>query len=415
MKSPFLISSLFFATGTLTRILGGPFWVILLIIPASLFKPKILPILFFMILGFLLSFRPNPGGIEVLGKVGSFNSRGFVVSNMRILNNGEWEEIPGKALARSVSPGKRVYCKGITKVDSFPEYKLRKCWDFSIDLSPIDRLKIRVWETRERLLKKNSVSLNMALSNPMDVARRAGVSHLFAFSGFHTGVVFYILVLFVSSFFRSMFLIYPISLVAVIPFIMMSGPSPSAVRAYMMLVFFTVSKLLDYPVGRLNILGLSALVSMMLDPYIIFSPSFVLSYSATLGVIVAMDDKRWWKVPIYAYVFSLPAILIFFQELNVMSPIVSILLSPLSMLQVFVAEITAVSAFFGGFGFSDLLASGLSPIDKFVEKVLLLFSKFPTIELPIPVSIVLSFILIWLIGKLLKVSSERSYGSTSLI
>ncbi len=415
MRSPFLLASVSFSIGTLVRILGGPFWVFLLVIPVALFRPKTLLMFSFAFLGFLISFRSDPIGTEVLGRVSSFNSRGFVVSDMRILNGDRWERIHGKALSKRVSVGKRVYCKGIIKTESFPEYSLKKCWDFPIDLSLMDKLKIRVWETREKLLRKNSISLNMALSNPMDVARKAGVSHLFAFSGFHTGVVFYISVLFVSSFFRSMFLIYPVSLIAVVPFIVMSGPSPSAIRAYTMLAFFTASKLLDYPVGKLNILGLSALISIISDPYIIFSPSFVLSYSATFGVMMAMDDERWWKVPIYAYVFSLPAILIFFRELNVVSPVVSILLSPLSMLQVFVAEIATASAFFGGFGFSDLLISGLSPVDKLVEKVLVLFSKFPTVELPLSVSVVLSFVLIWLIGKLLRESSGRSFGSTNWI
>ena len=256
----------------------------------------------------------------------------------------------------------------------------------------------------------------MALSKPMKVAREAGVSHLFAFSGFHTGVVFYMTLFLVSSFFSSMFFLYPIPLILVIPMILMSGPSPSAVRAYMMLSFFTVSKILDYPVSKFNMLGLSALISMIFDPYIVLSPSFALSYSATFGVLVAIDyGKSWWRVPIYAYVFSLPVVLIFFQEVNILSPIVSILLSPLSMVMVFVAEIASISALLGGWGMSDLLVSGLLPLDRLVEKIMQIFSRFPKIKLPIVVSVVLSLTLLWLIGKLLIGSSERSSGSTNWI
>ncbi len=416
MRFPLLLAALFFSIGTLVRIFGGPFWFFFIVAVPLFFKPKLLVLFSFAFLGFWLSFRPNLSGGEILGKVVSFSSRGSVVSDMKISLADGWKNIPGKALSKKVGVGKRVYCKGIVSVRAFPEYELKKCWDFPLDLSLMDRLKIKIWGVRERLLKKSSISLNMVLSKPMKVAREAGVSHLFAFSGFHTGVVFYMMILFVSSFFSSMFFVYPISVILIIPMILMSGPSPSAVRAYTFLVLFVVSKLLDYPVSKLNALGLSALVSMIYDPRIVLSPSFVLSYSATLGVLVAVDNRKsWWKIPIYAYIFSLPGILVFFREVNLLSPVLSIILSPLSMMMIFIAEIAAVLALFGGWGIANILITGLSPFDKVVEDVLKLFSKFPKIKLPIFLSVVLSLTLLWLIGKLLRGSSERSYESTDLM
>ncbi len=413
MTAPFLLASLFFSLGTLFQIFGGPLWVLIIaIFPIYFWNPKVAILFSFSVIGFLLAIRPIPQGEELLGKVSSFSGKRFVVSDLSVWNGSVWEKLPGKASAREVTVGERVYCKGVKLVKAYPEYLLKECWSFPLDRSVLNELKEYMWTVRERLLKVNSFSVDMAISNPRKIARKAGVSHLFAFSGFHTGLIFYMVTILVSSFAPSLFITYPISLLGTFLLILITGPSPSAVRAFMMLSIWAVSRLVDYPVEKLNILGMSALFALFLDPYVVLSPSFILSYSATLGVLFALEmEGRWWKVPVYAHLFSIPAVLIFFKELNVLSLVVSLILSPIAMLQVFIAEIAVFSAILNLWGVSGLLISSLKPVDLLVGKILSIFAKVPLVKFPTLISFVISLALVWLIGLLLRGSSRKSQES----
>ena len=382
MNSIWLLIALSTSIGSLLNLIWGGSVFILIALTAFLFfiDRKLGLISAFSILGFLLSIRPIVSSDEALGKILSMRDGKAVIGDIVVLKDGKWKKVYGRGYSRVKGSGIRVYCKGMNLRIGYPEYTFKDCWAFPLNEGVLGKLKRYLWRVRKDLEKYGSLSVDMAISKQNEKAKEAGLSHLFAFSGFHTGVLFSMIYFLVFPFSPSFFYSLPIAVVLTYVLTFISGPSPSAQRAILMLSIWTASKLLDYPVSKLNILGLSMFFSLILDPYVVLSPSFILSYLATLGVIVAIEKReKWWMVPFYANLYTIPVVCLVFGKISPLSPILSLIFSPLAALQVFLGEMIVL---FRVMGFEKLplfLKSGIRPVDITTEKLLDLASSFPKI------------------------------------
>jgi competence protein ComEC len=81
-----------------------------------------------------------------------------------------------------------------------------------------------------------------------------------------------------------------IRLIFILPFIMfyvgLAGATPSVLRAGIMASLLLIGKVLDRPVDLLTLIGVSAWVSIFIDPLILWDLGFQLSYGVTIGLIV---------------------------------------------------------------------------------------------------------------------------------
>ncbi len=117
---------------------------------------------------------------------------------------------------------------------------------------------------------------------------RAGLSHYLAVSGLHVSIImgivsFMLLRLRIRRYLRNILL----ALFAV-GYLFLLGFPISAVRSVMMLlVVFTAYSLGDSS-DALNALGISAVIIILMSPTSVFDESFILSFSATLGIISFM-------------------------------------------------------------------------------------------------------------------------------
>lgn len=122
-----------------------------------------------------------------------------------------------------------------------------------------------------------------------------GTIHLLAVSGLHVGII-YLLILFV---FKRLRLYGPKSSLLALPLLwsyaMLTGLSPSVVRATLLLSFIDVGKALSRTYNPINILAASACLTLIAQPSALYSLSFLLSYSAYCGILV-----------LYPYLFGLP-------------------------------------------------------------------------------------------------------------
>lgn len=117
---------------------------------------------------------------------------------------------------------------------------------------------------------------------------RAGLLHATAVSGLHVSMLCSMLLFFLKPIKKP---VVKTLVCGGILFLLcgVCGFSPSAVRATLMAVFSFLPEF--YPGMRvryepLNGLGLSALLILMLNPFVVGSASFLLSFSATLGILV---------------------------------------------------------------------------------------------------------------------------------
>ena len=115
---------------------------------------------------------------------------------------------------------------------------------------------------------------------------KVGVMHILAVSGLHVGIIYAIFV-FLFGYIRSnrtwaknLFII-----IIMWGYALLTGLSPSVIRATMMISLVLISEVLGRRVNIYNSIAVSAFLMILFDPDIIYSLGFQLSFLAVLGII----------------------------------------------------------------------------------------------------------------------------------
>lgn len=115
-----------------------------------------------------------------------------------------------------------------------------------------------------------------------------GIGHILAISGLHISILCMIIYQFLSR----IFLPRPIPLIITMFFLLaygiMTGLGISTSRAIFMMIMLLLGKEMGRSYDPLTAMACSALLIFVQKPYAVFSCSFLLSYSAVLGVVLVM-------------------------------------------------------------------------------------------------------------------------------
>jgi len=116
--------------------------------------------------------------------------------------------------------------------------------------------------------------------------RDTGTAHLFAISGLHVGLVGG----FLFAFFRFLRVRRPIQILGMLSillfYVILTGATPSAVRAFLMIAFLVGAKAFQRAYCPTSALAASALVVLLFDPAQLFTLGFQLSYTVVLSILV---------------------------------------------------------------------------------------------------------------------------------
>lgn len=116
----------------------------------------------------------------------------------------------------------------------------------------------------------------------------AGAMHVLAVSGLHVGILFAVASFFLSFFDKIKYgnIIKAILLILILSlYAMITGLSPSVLRAAVMFAFIIVAKSFNYHTNIYNTLAVSAIALLIYDPYLIMQVGFQLSYLAVIGIV----------------------------------------------------------------------------------------------------------------------------------
>jgi competence protein ComEC len=135
---------------------------------------------------------------------------------------------------------------------------------------------------------------------------RSGLSHLLALSGAHVGILLW-LIMAVRSFMAWHPLgriLTGITLVVVLLFFpVLTGLSPSVVRACLMALLYLIARLLYRPQPLLQVLALTAILQFVYDPELIHHLGFQLTYAAMLGIGLLQPPLRSLAKPIFSIIY----------------------------------------------------------------------------------------------------------------
>lgn len=115
-----------------------------------------------------------------------------------------------------------------------------------------------------------------------------GAMHVLAVSGLHVGIVAQILI-FLAQFLARWITRYQAQLIVVSllwVYALLTGLSPSVVRSVLMFSLLIVAQISGRNSTSINILFISAFISLVYNPYLLFDVGFQLSYGAMLGIFL---------------------------------------------------------------------------------------------------------------------------------
>lgn len=163
----------------------------------------------------------------------------------------------------------------------------------------------------------------------------SGAMHLLAVSGLHVGII-YIFTGFMLGFLRKnkwgKILRIFIILGVLWSYAFITGMSPSVMRASLMFSLFVIGEISGRRVNSFNLLAASAFIILLINPFMLFSPGFQLSYLAVLAILMLykpiyeiftfqtwIADKTWAliSVSLAAQAGTLPLALYYFHQMPI--------------------------------------------------------------------------------------------------
>ncbi len=166
---------------------------------------------------------------------------------------------------------------------------------------------------------------------------KSGLSHMVAVSGMHVSVLAALLIFLLG---RKAGMILSVPVITL--YALFTGCSPSVLRASFMALIFALSYLLVRSYDSLTALAAAGVFIGLSNPFALTSASFLLSFFATLGIILfcprltaAMTPRKAPKilkkilsvmagafaVSLSALIFTLPLSLVFFRSVSLISPL----------------------------------------------------------------------------------------------
>jgi len=179
-----------------------------------------------------------------------------------------------------------------------------------------------------------------------DAFKDSGFLHVAAISGMHVSILFSILSVFLLNIRINKKLSILVSAAIIILFSSVASFTPSVLRAAIMLILSNFSILVNKEYDSLTALFFSALIILIIYPFALFTSGFLLSFGATLGLIVFYKHfskglkKLFGKfssilmtdsiaISISAFLGTAPFSLLFFGDLSLWSLVTNIWIVPL--------------------------------------------------------------------------------------
>lgn len=252
----------------------------------------------------------------------------------------------------------------------------------------------------------------------------SGTMHVLAVSGLHVGIFYGLFLLFFKSLlntrWRALIIIFIISQLWL--YALVTGLSPSVIRAVTMFSILIMGKLIKRKSNPYNLIFASAFMILLISPGMLFNVGFQLSYAAVLSIIFFtpridqfkpqwMPGKVWalLSVSLAAQIGTLPLTLFYFGKFPTYFLISNLLVIPAVFL------ILNVGFIFLALGFATelqtIVAKGLNGFIKMMLTSVNFLNKFPMSTIEVQVFTGTEVILFYaLIASLSFFWVSRRYG-----
>lgn len=224
-----------------------------------------------------------------------------------------------------------------------------------------------------------------------------GATHVLAVSGLHVGIL-YLLVRLLLGFLKGksrqiQWVKLLLSLLVIWGFALLTGASPSVLRAATMFSFVAVGDVLARNKNIYNTLAASAFVLLCIQPLLLFNVGFQLSYLAVIGIVFfqPLIYKSWYvkgklgqfvwgllSVSLAAQITTLPISLFYFHQFPTYFLLSGLVVVPAaSLIMSLGLAVMGLEYLMAGGIFAEILGQLLYAIIWLVNSVIFLMGKLP--------------------------------------
>lgn len=258
-------------------------------------------------------------------------------------------------------------------------------------------IKTAIWQLlgsgeRSAFLLSMMIGARDLLSNRTERAfKRAGLAHLLVVSGYHVGVI-YFLVLSISAVllrllpfigetisFKQLAL-FP-AYIATLFYTLLCGIQGSALRAFIAVTLYTASKLLDRQVSFFHIVTVTLFILSVLYPGCYFEPGTELTFAALFGIALAQNERSlrlsYIKICLYASLFTAPVTLFWFGQISLAGFILNPILAPLLSFLACSVGTVATTLYLSGIDLHGYALEALTYVLELLKEAVIYLAAFP--------------------------------------
>lgn len=177
----------------------------------------------------------------------------------------------------------------------------------------------------------------MITEDTLKAFRELGVVHLLAISGLHVGLLFAILHYLLLRIGLTREAASWTGIMFLLCYIVLTGGSPSVVRASFMLIILILGKKTSWNIGVIDSLATVFLLIVLYDPFSVYNVGFQLSFAVSFSLVLSSRTilqasssfKQMVTVTMVAQLSSIPFVIYHFYEFSLIGFLTNILYVPL--------------------------------------------------------------------------------------
>lgn len=193
--------------------------------------------------------------------------------------------------------------------------------------------------------KKAHTYLNIfILSNKNDLDKEVlnsyqvnGLSHLFSISGMHITLLLGTILKLLDKVSYNRYYKYILLIIILIIYMYLTDFTPSILRSGIMFILLTLNKLFNFKIKTKNIIMLTFIIIVLINPYYIYNLGFQLSYLISFYLIIFAHiinkHKNYFKklfiTSLISFLVSFPIIISNYYQVNLLSIIINLLFVPI--------------------------------------------------------------------------------------